>query len=126
MSATTRRMLEIVDDAGLVPHRTVAPSEHLVAAARRLAALLSNWTDEVARELFADNVNLDEPLPRRGSRAVSAAAAHGALTVLRLELATPTRGIAVMQHADGTLVNVEVELSPTVPPRIQFYEVSAA
>jgi hypothetical protein len=30
-----------------------------------------------------------------------------------------------MRHDDGTAVMVDVELSPLIPPRIQFYEVAA-
>jgi CubicO group peptidase (beta-lactamase class C family) len=126
MSAMARRMMEILDDSGLVPTVTVEPSAALAERAARLAAVLSMWSDAEAAALFADNVALDEPMDRRAEKARAAAAAHGALTVDRYELVTPSRGSLVMRHDDGTVVNVEVELSPTSPPQIQFYEVGSA
>ncbi len=65
MSAMTRRMLEIVDDHGLIPATSCPPSAALVDAAHRLAVLLSDWSDSDADELFADNVALDESFARR-------------------------------------------------------------
>ncbi|HSB85067.1 MAG TPA: hypothetical protein VLD86_02100, partial [Ilumatobacteraceae bacterium] len=121
-----RRMLEILDDHGLVAERRQAPSQELLDAAHRLAALLSAWSDVDARGLFADNVPLDEPFNRRASRAAEHVAEHGSLAVVEVTASARTRGQATMQHADGTQVKVDVELSPLMPPRIQFYEVSTA
>ena len=33
------------------------------------------------------------------------------------------RGRATMRHADGTERQIDLELSPLVPPRLQLYEV---
>jgi CubicO group peptidase (beta-lactamase class C family) len=125
MSMMTRRMLEILDDHGLAGVHVHSPSPALIDAAHRLAQLLSDWNDADAHALFADNVALDEALPRRASRAGERVAAHGALTVVDVTATTPTRGRAAMRHDDGTAVMVDVELSPLIPPRIQFYEVAA-
>jgi CubicO group peptidase (beta-lactamase class C family) len=122
MSKMARRMLEIVDDHGLVPAAALRPSAHLLSVANRLALLLSNWTDSAANDLFADNVDLDESLPRRASQAADWTAAHGALALETVAPVTAMRGRAVMRHADGTELQFDLELSPQVPPRLQLYE----
>jgi CubicO group peptidase (beta-lactamase class C family) len=123
MTVLARRMLEVVDDHGLVAAVPVRPSLALEAAAHRLTLLLSDWTDEAAEELFADNVDLDESFSRRAGRAAELVAARGTLTLVSVEAETPMRGQATMRCADGTDVKIDLDLSPTVPPRIQFYEV---
>jgi CubicO group peptidase (beta-lactamase class C family) len=125
MSLLTRRMLEILDDHRLVTAATPAASPALIEAATRLAQLLSDWNDSDAAELFADNVALDESLSRRARRAAEQVSLHGPLRFTEVEATTPTRGKATLEHADGTRVKIELELSPLVPPRLQFYEVAA-
>jgi CubicO group peptidase (beta-lactamase class C family) len=125
MSLMTRRMLEILDQHGLVVDRKHEPSSALVDATAALVALLSNWDDDAATTLFADNVALDEPLGRRSSRARDAVAQHGLLHFERLDASAPTRARATLRHDDGTQLQVDVELSPLLPPRIQLYEVVA-
>jgi CubicO group peptidase (beta-lactamase class C family) len=123
MAILARRMLEIVDECGLIEAPACQPSRALLEAAERLAALLSDWTDNVAEELFADNVALDESFARRARHAAELVAAHGILTVVTVTAVTPTSGRATMCHADGTQHQVDLDLSPLVPPRVQYYEV---
>jgi CubicO group peptidase (beta-lactamase class C family) len=123
MKVMTRRMLELIDDHGLIPAIPSSPHEALVAAGQRLADLLSNWTDQVADDLFADNVALDESFARRARSAADLVDAHGPLTLVDVAAGNPVFGRATMQHADGTVVNIDFDLSPLVPPRVQFYEV---
>ncbi len=125
MSTMSRRMLEIVDDHGLVPAALVAPSPALLGAAERLAILLSDWAGDAADALFADNVALDESLSRRALQAAEMTSAHGPLVVEAVVADTPMRGRATMRHADGTERRIDIELSPQVPPRLQLYEVIA-
>jgi hypothetical protein len=122
MSAMARRMLEIVDEHGLIPADPPRPSAALIDAAERLALLLSEWTDDAAKELFADNVALDESLQRRARKAADSIAAHGPITVGVVAAVTPTRGVVTMRYADGTERRIDLELSPHVPPRVQLYE----
>lgn len=125
MRLMARRMLEIVDEHGLVPRAQVAPSAALLDAAHRLAVLLSDWTESVAEQLFADNVALDDSFEARARRATDLVNAHGTLTVEGVMTDTPVRGQATMRHADGTECRIDLELSPLIPPRVQFYEVVA-
>ena len=122
MSVMARRMLEIIDEHGLIPADPPLPSAALLDAAQRLAVLLSDWTDGAANELFADNVALDESFDRRARKAAESTAAHGTLTVEEVAAVTPMRGLATMRHADGTARQIDIELSPHVPPRLQLYE----
>ena len=122
MSVMARRMLEIVADHGLVPAVSTRPSAALLDAAQRLAALLSDWTDVTAHQLFADNVALDESLERRARKAAEATARHGTLSVVSVTAITPMRGLATMRHADGSEQHIDIELSPHIPPRLQLYE----
>ena len=121
MSMMSRRMLEIVDDHGLVPAASCRPSAALLDAARRLAELLSYWTDGAANELFADNVALDQSFTQRADQAGELTATHGTVSVETVAAVTPMRGRATMRHADGTERKFDIELSPLVPPRLQLY-----
>lgn len=123
MKMLTRRMLEIVDDHGLIPAVSQRPSAALLSAAHQLALLLSDWTDAAADAVFADNVALDESLDRRARRAAELVADHGTLTLVGVEAETAVSGRATMRHADGTELQIDLDLSPVVPPRVQFYEV---
>jgi CubicO group peptidase (beta-lactamase class C family) len=122
MSVLARRMLENLDDHGLVPPVVRHPSAALLEAADRLAVVLSDWSDSAADALFSDNVALDETLARRASRAESWTSAHGSLTVVGVAAVTPMRGRATLRHADGTERHFDLELSPQVPPRLQLYD----
>jgi CubicO group peptidase (beta-lactamase class C family) len=124
MSVMARRMMEILDEHALVPVAVVQPSAALINGARRLAALLSWWTDTAAEELFADNVALDESFDRRARRAAQLVAEHGTIDVDRVEAATAMRGTATMRHADGAERRFDLEMSPHNPARLQFYEES--
>jgi len=123
MSIMARRMLEVLDEHALVPATSVTASSALLDAAQRLAALLSDWTDTSANELFADNVALDDSLDRRARHAMELTKTHGTLVVEALAAITPMRGRATMRHADGTERQFDLELSPLKPPRVQLYEV---
>jgi CubicO group peptidase (beta-lactamase class C family) len=122
MSVMARRMMEILDDHGLIPAVELQASAALADAAKRLADLLSDWTDAAANALFADNVELDESLERRARKAAELVAAHGSLTLDAVAAVTPMRGVATLRHVDGTERQMDLELSPHVPPRLQLYE----
>ncbi|MGZ4741265.1 MAG: serine hydrolase domain-containing protein [Ilumatobacteraceae bacterium] len=123
MKKLTRAMLRLLDDHGLVAAVPARPAPDLVEMAQRLARLLSDWTDDAADELFSDNVALDESLARRAQRASDLVAAHGALVLVDVAATTATSGRATMRHSNGSEVRIDLDLSPLVPPRVQFYEV---
>jgi hypothetical protein len=71
-------------------------------------ALANRWSDDDAKELFADNVAMDEPLDRRASEAAAAVARHGELAAEDLDMTTPTEGDVV---AAGAAVKIELALN---------------
>ena len=123
MRLLTRRMLELLDHHGLVPPITPPASPALVAAAERLVALLSDWNDDDADRLFADNVALDESYARRAAAAAALTGAHGGLRVDGLVASTAASGTVGFLAADGHRGSIELRLSPHVPPLVQDYEI---
>jgi len=123
MRALSRRMLEILDDHGLVPPITPPVTPALQDAAERLVALLRGWDDTIADELFADNVAPDESYARRAAQAAALVDGPGPLTITNLVPRSATSGTISLAGPDGRLAVIELMLSPHVPPRIQKYVV---
>jgi CubicO group peptidase (beta-lactamase class C family) len=125
MRDLANRLLDI-----LVAHDAIPAARPLVAplvnqAAIDLTGLLNEWTDERADELFADNVPLDESFDRRAAAATQRVAAHGTMRIVSIEATSASEGDAVIACADDSRFTLELQLSPTVPPRIQWYELRA-
>jgi CubicO group peptidase (beta-lactamase class C family) len=126
MRLLTRRMLEVLDDHGLVPPVVVPVDPALQRAADELLALINDWSDDAANKLFTDNVALDESYERRARQAAELVSTHGRITQERLEAAFATDGTVVATAADGREVRVWLALSPIAPPRVQEYEITVA
>jgi serine-type D-Ala-D-Ala carboxypeptidase/endopeptidase len=124
MRLLTRRMLEVLDDHGLVPPVVVPVNPDLERAADALLALINDWSDEAADKLFADNVGLDESYERRARKAAEVMDTHGLLTGQRIEAAYATDATLTATAADGTEVRIWLALSPVTPPRVQEYEIT--
>jgi CubicO group peptidase (beta-lactamase class C family) len=109
MGSACAEALEVLADLDAMPR---APSETatpaLQDAARRAVELVNRWDDDEARALFADNVELDEPLDRRAKQASEAVERHSALTFGSLDVDAPQRGDLI---AAGGLVKIELELN---------------
>ncbi len=88
MAALTRRMLEALDDNGLVPPAVIPLTSQVQRAAEELMALLADWDDAVADRIFADNVVLDQPYAERAA----AAAELGPLQIERIAAESATAG----------------------------------
>ena len=124
MRLLTRRMLEVLDDHGLVPPVAVPVSPMLERAADELLALINDWSDDAADALFADNVALDESYERRARQAGEIVSTHGRLTRQRIEATFATDGTVTATAADGREVKVWLALAPFAPPRVQEYEIT--
>lgn len=123
MRLLTRRMLELLDDHGLVPALDQPVWPHLRTAGERLIALLNDWTDAAADELFADTVALDEPYGRRAAAAAALTGLHGPLSVEAVVATTAAAGTITFRAPDGHQGSIELTLSPHVPPQVQEYEI---
>ncbi len=121
MQPLTLRMLDRMAELDALPPAYGADPALLTAAAEGLVALLGRWDDEAAGRLFTDNVGLDDSFERRAAEGWRLAADHPRLRLLRVRAETATGGIAVVEGDDGAVIEIEIELSPTVPPLVQKY-----
>lgn len=126
MRLLTRRMVEILDDHGLVPAAATDVAPVLHDAAARLVSLLNAWNDVDADDLFADNVAPDESFDRRSRAAADLLAAHGPIQLQRVEAGLATAATAFATAADGHEATVSLRLSPGPDPRIQDYSITSA
>ncbi len=126
MRELTRRMLEVLDDHGLVPRPPVPLSKAVVRAAGELLALINEWTDDAADALFTDNVGPDESYERRARQAAQLVQAHGRITLQRIEAAFATDATVTATAADGREVKVWFALAAVAPPRVQEYEITVS
>ena len=123
MSVLTLKMLHALHADGQVP--TVAPTAAplLTGAATALVALLNDWDDDRAVELFADNVALDESLARRAAAAATVIARHGSLVIERVEPSRATSGVVHLRgSASEAALQLELQLSPEPTAPVQWYE----
>lgn len=110
------------------PVRHVAPNAATAAARDALEALLADWDDDRAAELFAMNVDLDEPLAERKTFAEQLRKRHGRLT---RDGSTPPVSASPfhlewwLDGSRGGRVKVEVLLSPELPPKVQTFSVTS-
>jgi CubicO group peptidase (beta-lactamase class C family) len=121
IAPATYDLMDLLDSHDAIPAARQPPASLLGDRAARLADLLSAWDDSVADELFADNVFLDSDRAHRRAAADELVARHGALTVRTVEPVSRTSGEAILAGERGQ-VRVDLQLSPQVPPRVQWYE----
>jgi hypothetical protein len=119
----TLEILRALDERGAIPARRSPLSEPLAAAFDGLARLLRDWDDRLAEALLSANVFPDEDRDRRCRAAQDLVTAIGAFEVDSIVPASDTRGTLTLRGERGT-ATLEVMLSPEVPPRIQWFEVS--
>jgi CubicO group peptidase (beta-lactamase class C family) len=118
MSTFTHRALTELHRAGLVPTVSLEPTALLRQRATALVNLLGGWSDEVARDLFADNVEPDEPFDRRADDARRRIGGEP-IALVDVRATNRTSGTAVVSVGARTL-EIEFSLSP-VDGRIQEY-----
>ncbi len=123
MEALTLRILDRLADRAVIAAPDPAPSSALDLASSSLIHLLNGWDDGDARRLFADNVELDESFARRAHAAEHLLAEHGPLRVVSVRPITAARGTVHVAGSDGTSTQIDLELSPHVPPLIQQYSI---
>jgi serine-type D-Ala-D-Ala carboxypeptidase/endopeptidase len=123
MGRLTRRMLELLDDHGLVAPVAVPVTDAVQRAAEDLVGLLQSWDDGAADRIFADNVALDEPYQQRATRAAALVAEHGELRLDAVVATSATDGTATVRGGGGTFT-VSFLLSPFIDGGIEHYDVN--
>jgi hypothetical protein len=119
MTAACAEAIDVLADLdALPPARPVQPAASMRDAADRALDLVTDWTDEAARSLFADNVEQDDDLSRRASEAADVVVRHGPLVQERFEADAPLRGDVVAAGGD---VRIELELNHEA--KVQWWHV---
>ena len=97
------------------------------AAAADVERLLASWDDDLARRLFAPNVDLDEPLTVRRRRIEAVRELVGPLSpdpTAPVEHASPAHRSWWLRGPGGR-VRVDIRLTPQRPPLVQTLVVTA-
>jgi CubicO group peptidase (beta-lactamase class C family) len=114
-----RDVLELLVAERVAPRPPIAPATALECARSEVERLLEQWDDGVAAR-FADNVDLDDPLPRRRAAVEELRETHGRLRRDGdLECDTPLRGRWWLAGERGGRVEAEIWLTAEVPPRLE-------
>ncbi|CAN5391474.1 serine hydrolase domain-containing protein [soil metagenome] len=92
MSVLTMRLLTALHKHGAVPSTPAVVAPAWEQAATRLLALLNNWDDAVAFELFEDNIVLDDSFERRQAEAAALIAKHGTLHITAMRPTSAANG----------------------------------
>ena len=107
------------------PIRTVVPWDATRAARTQMETLLRAWDDDLAAEVFAFNVDLDDPFERRRAEIERIRERHGALSPdqgLPAESDSPAHLVWWLRGERGGRVRVEILLTGERPPRVQTFE----
>jgi CubicO group peptidase (beta-lactamase class C family) len=108
---------------GLKP-RVPQPSAALIAARDAINRLVDRWDDGAARAIAADNLFLDTPMERRHAQIDAIRARLGACRPdAAFDVENALRGVWKMTCDRGSL-RVAITLAPTVPPRVQSWEMT--
>jgi CubicO group peptidase (beta-lactamase class C family) len=110
-----------------VPVRRMRPAPVAETARATVEALIDDWDDARAAELFAMNVELDLPIRLRKEAVLRLRDAHGRLRrdeAEPIESQTPFHAAWWLRGERGR-VRVEIRLSPELPPRIQTFALTS-
>ena len=110
------------------PARTYSESDlwfETASAMNAIEDLLQNWNDQTADAWFAVNMDLDQPRHERMSSIIEIVGNASAITRIPGTLSSTTPAHAKWQvSSDSGLVEIEILMSPTVPPKIQTLKVA--
>jgi CubicO group peptidase (beta-lactamase class C family) len=107
------------------PIRAVVPWDATRTARAQMEGLLRAWDDDLATEVFAFNVDLDDPLDRRRADITRIRERHGALSPdpeLPEVSDSPAHHVWWLRGERGGRVRVEILMTGERPPRVQTFE----
>lgn len=116
-------MLETLVRSGAMEPRRPQPAPILVRRAEEVAALLDAWDDAALEAIAADNLFLDESLPRRRAAVGALRDGLGACAAGPLRAENALRGRFRMV-CEGGWLDATLTLAPTQPPRVQYLRVT--
>ena len=126
MPAATEALNVIIRDH--VPAKIYSESDVWLETASAMNAveeLLTNWDDRLADAWFAVNMNLDQPRIERMNTILALVPSGANTSRVPGSLTTTTPAHAKWQVAsDSGLIEVEILMSPTTPPKIQTLKVA--
>ena len=128
LPAATEALATIVRD--YTPAKIHSESDvwfETASAMNVVEGLLGDWSDKLADEWFAVNMDLDQPRSERA--AAVAAIGSGSATISRVpgSLSTTTPAHAKWQVlSDSGPIDIEILMSPTMQPKIQTLKVAKA
>ena len=125
MSSLTAALLDSLHQNNAIPPSPITLDATLRHRIDELIELINDWSPVAATALFAENVHLDEPLERRAAAARALSDTHGYLTAGQVTALSATEADVVIESA-GSPMTLSIQLSPEVPPRVQWYEIDMA
>ena len=123
-----KELLGVLIQADLTPVRRTRPNAATRAAREGVDRLIVSWDDDLAAELFATNVDLDEPLASRKAVLERIRERHGRLTLdpdAAGQSLTGFHQVWWLKGERGGRVRVEILLTPEASPRVQTFAVTS-
>jgi CubicO group peptidase (beta-lactamase class C family) len=113
--------------ADAVPVRRTRPAAATLRARAAVERLIERWDDALAAEMFAMNVELDEPLASRRAAIEALKARLGALVADESEPVESSTEFQLAWWLKGERgrVRAELLLSPELPPRVQALKLTS-
>ena len=128
MPAASEALNIIVRDH--VPAKTYSESDvwfETASAMNAVEELLTNWDNQLADDWFAVNMDLDQPRVERVAAMTAVTGTGSTISRIPGSLSSTTPAHAKWQiSSDSGLVEIELLMSPTAPPKIQTLKVAKA
>jgi CubicO group peptidase (beta-lactamase class C family) len=128
MPAASEALAIIVRDH--TPVKTYSESDvwfETASAMKVVEELLANWDNQLADDWFAVNMDLDQPRNERMAAILTLVASGANTSRVPGSLTTTTPAHVKWQVvSDSDLIEVEILMSPTTPPKIQTLKVAKA
>ena len=127
-SLLAKELLGVLLHADVAPPRRTRPNARTRAAREAVERLLEAWDEALAAELFAMNVELDEPFVSRNAVLDRIRERHGRLTP---DLDAPGQSVTGFHQVwwltgeRGGRVRVEIQLTPEASPRVQTLAITS-
>jgi CubicO group peptidase (beta-lactamase class C family) len=127
-SVLAKELLGVLLHAEVAPASRTRPDDVTGVARAAVERLLEAWDDDLAAELFAMNVELDEPMDSRKAVLDKIRERHGKLVPdpdLPGQSLTGFHQVWWLAGARGGRVRVEILLTPEAAPRVQTFVVTS-